>query len=689
MNMRVFLLLNILIFNFFLQTEAQQSNWEEQEDYVNGYAIVTNLGKVSVIDKNQKLISDFIFQDARDFHNHRAAAKQNDLWGFINEHAQTILPFNYEIVFNFNDTVTVVSKSGNWWLIDFNGKILKKLDITLCYGFENGEAIVFKNDQKGIMDTKGNIVYEKNAPKISSRPSLPPPPSWRPASVSTCPANLDFEYGNFTNWRCDTGTCAVVGTANVVTVKPCAPIPGRHTIIPTVFPSAIDPFGLFPTNSPNGSNFAVKLGSTLINKLVERISYTFHVPANDSNFSFRYDYAVVLQNPNHTALQQPRFTAKLIDSATKTYLDCASFEYVASSNLPGFLNSLVDPTVVYKDWSSVYISLRGYAGKTVYLEFTSEDCTLGKHWGYAYLDVEDLCGQSIQVNYQCDSPQNTTLTGPPGFQYYNWWDQGFKNFLGSGQVFTLNPRPTKSGIYNLQVVPYPGFGCTDTMQTYVYGTSSAQFSASDTIGICTPHSFTFYHPNKNYLNALWDFGDGTTAVGDTVSHTFNSVGIYPVSFTTTDSGGCISTNKDTVKILQPTASLNYTAGNFCNSNSVQLNVTTTNIDSLFWNFGDGNFLDTLPASISHIYSKPGKFVPTLIAKSNHGCQIPLSGKDSIGIEHLIPGFNSNSQNQCASTNVTFTDTSVSIFGITSWLWNFGDGTVGNTQTATHSYTQQP
>src|SRR5205814_10180512 len=129
--------------------------------------------------------------------------------------------------------------------------------------------------------------------------------------------------------------------------------------------------------------------------------YVIHVPANDSNFSIRYDYAVVFQDPGHTAWTQPRFTAKLFDSTTSTYIDCASFEYIATSSLPGFAVSTVDTSVIYKPWASVFISLRGHAGQTLYLEFTTADCVRRGHWGYAYVDVVSTCGYSIDMIYYC------------------------------------------------------------------------------------------------------------------------------------------------------------------------------------------------------------------------------------------------------------------------------------------------
>ena len=680
--MKVFLLILCLFFTGILTLKAQVTGWEEQDDYVNGFARVIHQDKFSFVNKQNKLISSFVFEEARNFYHHLAAVKQKNKWGFINEQGQTVIPFSYEIVFNFSENTSVVCKSNIWWLVDTKGHMLKQLDITLCYGFQNGTAVVFKNDRKGLMDIKGNIVFEKPVNK-KEKVTIP---YLQSVIASVCPDNLDFEFGDFTNWQCFTGRVDSVGNTNVITVTPSPPTPGRHTIYARTTPSAIDAFGLFPTNPPDGSVYAVKLGNTGVGAQAERIRYIIHVPINDSNFSFRYHYAVVLQDPGHTSWTQPRFNAKLFDSSANAYIACASFEYISTSNLPGFLHSTVDPSVIYKPWSPVFISLRGYAGKTLYLDFTTADCVRRAHWGYAYVDVEDLCGQSVQLQYNCDTPHITTLTGPPGFQFYNWWNQNFTTLLGTGQTVTLNPGPPPNSIIWLEMIPFANFGCTDTIPVKMTGTINVNFDVTDTLGICAPHSFTFYNRNIPALTAIWDFGDGNTGTGDTVTHIYNLPGTYIVKLNVTQEAGCSGIAIDTVRVVQPTGSFTYTGGNFCKNTQVQFTATTSYIDSLFWSFGDGTFLNTTQTTVTHTYTQPGIYIPSLVVKANAGCQLTLPGRDTIRIEKLAPGYTTTIQPFCTYTNVSFTDTSYSFFGIATHTWNFGDGTFGTGNSVMHTYT---
>ena len=658
------------------------TNWNEKEPYANGFARVLKNNHFSFVDKTGKLICALQFDDARNFVNKLAAVKKDDNWGFINEQGRMVVPFQYELVYDFREKVAPVFNGKKWLLINANGINIKTLDITACYGFLNGLATVVKNGRKGTMNVLGEITY------TGEIPATVPNNANRAVSnnaVGDCPNNIDFENGNFTNWNCFTGDADSVGTTNLITVTPSAPVPNRHKLINRVLPSAIDAYGLFPTNPPDGSNFAVRLGNTRIGGEAERIQYVVRIAANDSNFSIRYDYAVVFQDPGHTEWTQPRFTAKLFDSAANAYIECASFEYISTSSLPGFAVSTIDTSVIYKPWASAFISLRGHAGKTLYLEFTTADCVRKGHWGYAYVDVESVCSQAIDMDYEC-STGIASLGAPPGFEFYNWWNQNYTILLGTGQNVVLNPAPPANSIIWLETVPFSDFGCRDSMPVQITGSFTPHFDISERVGICAPHSFTFYNSDQPSQSVAWDFGDGQAGTGDTVTHTYTLPGTYIVTMNVALPGGCNGVFVDSVKILQPTASLSYTAGNFCGTKDVIFNATVSNVDSLIWNFGDGIILTTNLTSVSHSYSSPGIYIPSLLLISNNGCELTVQGPDTIRIENLTVGFSTTQQRNCGSTSIFLTDTSHAYFGIALNFWDFGDGQTGVGSNISHTYT---
>ena len=74
--------------------------------------------------------------------NKLAAAMKNSKWGFIDEKGKTVIPFEYDIAYDFTESVTAAYKNNKWYLINRQGAIVKRLDIDVFYGFKNGKARV-------------------------------------------------------------------------------------------------------------------------------------------------------------------------------------------------------------------------------------------------------------------------------------------------------------------------------------------------------------------------------------------------------------------------------------------------------------------------------------------------------------------------------------------------------------------
>ena len=129
------------------------------------------------------------------------------------------------------------------------------------------------------------------------------------AFSQSCPLNIDFEQGDFTNWQCFTGTTFTNSNKNVIDLKPSEPTIGRHEIISADTNGLIplDEYGKFPKLCPYGGKHSVKLGNNDVNSFAEGLSYTFNVPSTEDTFSFTYFYAVVFEDPGHPLPEQPRF----------------------------------------------------------------------------------------------------------------------------------------------------------------------------------------------------------------------------------------------------------------------------------------------------------------------------------------------------------------------------------------------
>lgn len=280
-----------------------------------------------------------------------------------------------------------------------------------------------------------------------------------------CPPNLDFETATFQHWDCKYGMVGSTTGQNLIEWLGNGPIQYRHTIIDAL-KGEVDEYGNFPQACPEGGRFSIKIGNKEVNSGADGVFYTFYIPEDATNYSIRFYYAMVLQNPLHQAAEQPRFRARVYDVTDDITLDCADFDYVASGDLPGFQHSTKDVTVLYKDWTPVTLSLGAFAGKTLRLEFIATDCTLGGHFGYAYVDVSSICDSPVFGSGICPNAHSVTLTAPFGFQSYAWYaDNTFTNLLSSSQTLTLSPVPSAGTTFPVVVVPYPGYGCPDTIYT--------------------------------------------------------------------------------------------------------------------------------------------------------------------------------------------------------------------------------
>jgi PKD repeat protein len=126
----------------------------------------------------------------------------------------------------------------------------------------------------------------------------------------------------------------------------------------------------------------------------------------------------------------------------------------------------------------------------------------------------------------------------------------------------------------------------------------------------------------------WTFGDGGTASGQTVTHTFTSPGSFPVTLTITDTLGRVATVSKTITVGQPNTGLG--ASFVFSPNPPQLtqpvhfdaSTSTVNpphrIVSYTWNFGEGTVTTTSSARIDFTYTLPRTYVVVLTVTDDTG-----------------------------------------------------------------------
>lgn len=288
------------------------------------------------------------------------------------------------------------------------------------------------------------------------------------AGAQSCPDNIGFETGGFTKWQTLAGSVDAWGMHLPYT----NPLPGVHDLYKKSNVEIKDPFGNFPVNCPNGSGYSVKLGNASGGRGAEALHYTFNIPANRTDFSLVYYYAVVLEN-SHPPPEQPKFSAKVFNVTTGQYIKCSSFDYVAALNLPGFQESSLKRGVLYKKWTPVTINLSRYAGATIRLEFTTNDCAEGAHFGYAYIDIDEDCQYPIRGKTICPGDVASNLIAPEGFSAYKWFNADFSQILGSQNILSLPAQPADNTVFAVELIPFKDEGCMDTIYSRIHYSNAA------------------------------------------------------------------------------------------------------------------------------------------------------------------------------------------------------------------------
>lgn len=443
-------------------------------------------------------------------------------------------------------------------------------------------------------------------------------------SQGACPPNVDFEQGSLAHWDCFLGSVDTANGANVITLNPSPPTQGRHELI-DFNTAGFDYYGGFLEACPYGGRYSVKLGNTDVNREAEGISYTFQIPPSADTFSITYYYAVVFEDPGHDQIEQPRFFVSAYDVETGRIIDCASYNYISSGAIPGFLHSPQNPDVLYKEWTPSSIDFSGLNGRQVRLEFKTADCTRGGHFGYAYLDVGTGCGGVLALGAHCVNSDSVVLTAPYGFASYTWYNANYTAVMGNTRLVSLRPAPAVTTKFHVDMVPYPGYGCRDTADAEVTILQLPDTPSTFDVGYCRGDYTTplkaLASPGNELLYYTQEFGG--VPVTHAPSPPSNTVGVldYWVSQRSLF-GGCEGPRKKmSVTISQtPDVAFGINDDQQCQvGNQFVFTNTSTNTlpGALYtWSFGDHDSAFT--AIASHTYTNPGRYTVSLTVQ-NPGC----------------------------------------------------------------------
>lgn len=131
-------------------------------------------------------------------------------------------------------------------------------------------------------------------------------------------------------------------------------------------------------------------------------------------------------------------------------------------------------------------------------------------------------------------------------------------------------------------------------------------------------------PEKETLAFYWDFGDGSTATGSMVEHSYQSEGTYTVRLTAMDPQGATDAAFENIEVysnLPPDPSLSYSPSAPQQYEPVSFDASASSDPeggplSYEWEFGDVS--SNTGALVEHTFSRGGKFIVSLTVVDDMG-----------------------------------------------------------------------
>jgi len=213
------------------------------------------------------------------------------------------------------------------------------------------------------------------------------------------------------------------------------------------------------------------------------------------------------------------------------------------------------------------------------------------------------------------------------------------------------------------------------------------------MGCTVPHTAGFFSDAVvNGTTFEWSFGDGNNSSLATPQHTYDSIGVYVITLTATNSSGCVQTAKDTIQILPAQAIIAKDEPEGCTPLTFTLTESSQTFSAITdWEWTVYNNESAPPISFNSTDSVPvftlvdtGQYAIQLVIRDEMGCRdtaIVEKGA-AVGIPPEVM-FSAEPLVSCINSIVTFTDESSGFAN--GWEWDFGDGGLSEDQHPIYEY----
>lgn len=316
-------------------------------------------------------------------------------------------------------------------------------------------------------------------------------------------STIGFEEGSFQGWERLTGEVSQYLFPVHYSLEPGSnhPLDNQPGHIITSISDGYDPNvrEKIPVVAP-GSQHSVRIGDLKASGYADQLRATFVVPADKP--LLRYQFAVVLQNPNHKPDFQPGFSILIKTQAGDT-ISCGSYEAIATNQTAGFSYQQddVDPAkrLLYRNWTAHILDLRAYAGQSLRIEVTAHDCIPSGHFGYAYFDMQCLTLSPEATSVCTEQDSFIQLTAPAGFNRHQW------STGDTTATIRVKPQPGDTYWVDVESRSVLNLACTTTLRL-TYQVNQFPIPTTRQVSLCAGESYRLgdstYTKSGTYRNVL-------------------------------------------------------------------------------------------------------------------------------------------------------------------------------------------
>ena len=350
------------------------------------------------------------------------------------------------------------------------------------------------------------------------------------------------------------------------------------------------------------------------------------------------------------------------------------------------------PPATYPDWRGEYWSNRHLSGSP---SLVRNDVTINFNWG-AGSPAPGLPVDNFSVRWSRAWNFDAGL-----YRFHAAMDDGVRVYVDNALVIddwrdaarreVIGERWLSSGNHELRVEYYENVGEASIVVWAERIASAdeepeADFGARPRTGD-VPLRVRFDNDSDgNYDSCRWDFGDDNSSRDcDDPSHTYRTPGRYTVKLRVRGPGGEDTKEREDYITVRPVAEFRAEP----RSGSQPLTVSFTNQSTPFyerseWDFGDGN--TSTQANPTHTYAAAGDYTVRLRVRANDVWSEPTIKTNYIAVTAAPPAVGFRATPTIGTPPLTVTFINDTLGSVTSWQWDFGDGSSSTAANPTHVYT---